>query len=61
LCHLHPHVALGLGRSTRLLEHLHLGLVAVDDERVQQRVAQQVDHRLRGHAHPNDAGGQRVA
>ena len=45
----------------RLLEHLHLGLVAVDDERVQQRVAQQVDHRLRRLAHPHDAGGQRVA
>lgn len=33
----------------------------MNDERVQQRVAQQVDHRLRGHAHSHDAGGQRVA
>jgi hypothetical protein len=41
LGHLHPHIALGLGRAPRLLEHLHLGLVAVDEEGVQQRIAQQ--------------------
>jgi len=59
--HLHPHVTLGLRFASRLLEHLQLGFVAVDDGRVQQRIAQQVHHRLHRLADPHDAGRQRVA
>src|SRR5688500_15111329 len=41
--YLRPHVTLGLGAAARLLEHLNFGLVAADQRRVQQLVAQQVD------------------
>ena len=63
LRHLHPHVALGLGRAPGLLEHLHRGLVAIHQRRVQQVVAQQVDHGLHDRAdrrhqrHADDPAG----
>ncbi|MDT4859064.1 hypothetical protein FQZ97_935600 [compost metagenome] len=59
--HLRPHVALRLGLAPGLLEHLDRGLVAVDQVRVQQVVAQQVDHRLYSLADAHDAGSQRIA
>jgi len=59
--HLGPHVALGLSLASRLLEHLYRCLVAVDQIRVQQVIAQQVDHRLHGLTDAYAPCGQGVA
>ncbi len=61
LGYLHPHVALGLCAAAGFLEHLHFSLVAVDQRRFEQAVAQQVHHRLHRFTDAHDAGGQRVA
>ena len=59
--HLRPHVALGLRLAPRFLEHLHGGFVPVDQVRVQQVIAQKVNHRLHGLADAHDTGGRCVA
>ena len=59
--HLHPHVALGLRAFAGFFQHLHMGFVAMDEGRVQQMVAHQVDDGLHLPAHAHDAGGQGVA
>lgn len=59
--HLRPHKALRLCLALRLLQYLDRGLVAVDQLRVQQVIAQQVDDRLHSLADAHDTGGQRVA
>ena len=59
--HLHPHIALGLWRSSWLLENLYRRFVGEHDVAIEQMITHQVDYRLHGFAHSHHARGQRIA
>lgn len=58
--HLRPQVARRLWPAAFLFQHLERRLVAIDQFSVKQRVAQQVDHRLRRETNADHAGSNRV-
>lgn len=58
---LRPRITLGLRPAPRLLEDLEGRLIAIDQVRLQQRIAQQVDQRLHGLARAHHAGCERGA